>query len=104
MFLFCELATANKRRYDGRLQETMMPERSEWMLYGAYGKTGRLILHEALRRGHKPLLAGRDGARLEVSGGQPAWPREPYRSTTAPKCARHCQTRVVCSWPQGLTR
>ncbi len=46
----------------------MTPERSEWMLYGAYGKTGRLILDEALRRGHKPLLAGRDGARLEVLG------------------------------------
>jgi short subunit dehydrogenase-like uncharacterized protein len=38
--------------------------RSNWMLYGAYGKTGRLILDEALRRGHRPLLAGRDPARL----------------------------------------
>ncbi len=44
----------------------MTPERSEWMLYGAYGKTGRLILDEAVRRGHKPRLAGRDGPRLEV--------------------------------------
>ena len=34
------------------------------MLYGAYGSTGRLILDEALRRGHRPVLAGRDGARL----------------------------------------
>jgi len=38
--------------------------RSKWMLYGAYGKTGRLILDEALRRSHRPLLAGRDPARL----------------------------------------
>ena len=38
--------------------------RSNWMLYGAYGTTGRLILDEALRRGHRPLLAGRDPARL----------------------------------------
>jgi short subunit dehydrogenase-like uncharacterized protein len=36
------------------------------MLYGAYGSTGRLILDEALRRGHRPVLAGRDGARLAV--------------------------------------
>ena len=42
----------------------MTAARSEWMLYGAYGKTGRLILDEALRRGHRPMLAGRDGARL----------------------------------------
>jgi short subunit dehydrogenase-like uncharacterized protein len=34
------------------------------MLYGAYGSTGQLILDEALRRGHRPVLAGRDGARL----------------------------------------
>jgi short subunit dehydrogenase-like uncharacterized protein len=35
-----------------------------WMLYGAYGTTGRLILDEALRRGHRPLLAGRSASRL----------------------------------------
>jgi short subunit dehydrogenase-like uncharacterized protein len=36
------------------------------MLYGAYGTTGRMILDEALRRGHRPLLAGRDPSRLAV--------------------------------------
>jgi len=41
-----------------------MTTRSNWMLYGAYGSTGRLILDEALRRGHRPVLAGRDGAHL----------------------------------------
>lgn len=44
------------------------PTRSNWMLYGAYGSTGRLILDEALRRGHRPVLAGRDGAQLSVLG------------------------------------
>lgn len=34
------------------------------MLYGAYGFTGRLIVEEATRRGHRPLLAGRDAERL----------------------------------------
>jgi len=38
------------------------------MLYGAYGSTGRLILEEALRRGHRPLLAGRDAAKLSALG------------------------------------
>jgi short subunit dehydrogenase-like uncharacterized protein len=38
------------------------------MLYGAYGRTGRLILEEALRRGHKPVVAGRDGAQLTALG------------------------------------
>jgi saccharopine dehydrogenase (NAD+, L-lysine-forming) len=42
--------------------------RSNWILYGAYGTTGRLILDESLRRGHRPLLAGRDPARLRALG------------------------------------
>src|SRR3954469_1742105 len=50
-------------------QRTMTsPTPSNWMLYGAYGTTGRLILDEALRRGHRPLLAGRDGAQLSALG------------------------------------
>jgi short subunit dehydrogenase-like uncharacterized protein len=41
--------------------------RSNWILYGAYGRSGLLILDIALRRGHRPLLAGRDSARLSES-------------------------------------
>lgn len=35
-----------------------------WMLYGAYGFTGKLITGEASRRGYQPILAGRDQERL----------------------------------------
>lgn len=31
-----------------------------WILYGANGVTGRIVLAEALRRGHRPIVAGRD--------------------------------------------
>lgn len=31
----------------------------KWMIYGANGYTGRLVVDEALRRGLKPTLAGR---------------------------------------------
>jgi short subunit dehydrogenase-like uncharacterized protein len=34
-----------------------------WMIYGAYGYTGQLIAREAVRRGHHPILAGRDAAK-----------------------------------------
>ncbi len=37
-----------------------------WMIYGAYGFTGRLIVEAALRRGHRPILAGRDGDRVKA--------------------------------------
>ena len=35
-----------------------------WIIYGAYGYTGELVAREAVRRGHRPVLAGRDAARL----------------------------------------
>ncbi len=37
---------------------------ANWLLYGAYGYTGRLVIEEAVRRGHKPVLAGRNVAKL----------------------------------------
>ena len=36
-----------------------------WLLYGASGYTGRLIAEEAVRRGHRPVLAGRSQEKLE---------------------------------------
>jgi short subunit dehydrogenase-like uncharacterized protein len=35
-----------------------------WLLYGATGRTGTLIAEEAVARGHRPTLAGRDPERL----------------------------------------
>ncbi|TWP48863.1 saccharopine dehydrogenase [Lentzea tibetensis] len=35
-----------------------------WMLYGANGYTGRLIADLAVRRGHRPILAGRTAAKV----------------------------------------
>src|SRR5688572_19213897 len=35
-----------------------------WMIYGATGYTGRLIVQEAVARGHKPILAGRNAEAL----------------------------------------
>ncbi|OJT16299.1 hypothetical protein BO221_50730 [Archangium sp. Cb G35] len=37
----------------------------QWMIYGATGFTGRLLAEEAVRRGFRPVLAGRSGAKLE---------------------------------------
>ena len=36
----------------------------EWMIYGANGFTGQLIAEAAVRRGHKPGLAGRSAEKL----------------------------------------
>src|SRR5262245_47894331 len=39
-----------------------------WILYGATGVTGTLIAEEAIRRGHKPILAGRSPEALALLG------------------------------------
>jgi short subunit dehydrogenase-like uncharacterized protein len=40
----------------------------QWLLYGATGRTGTLIAEQAVARGHRPLLAGRDPDRLRRLG------------------------------------
>ncbi len=39
-------------------------ERTRLMIYGAYGYTGDLVVREAVNRGLRPVLAGRDAVRL----------------------------------------
>lgn len=46
------------------------PAHTGWALYGATGLTGRLLLERAVARGHRPMLVGRDGAKL-AAGAQP---------------------------------
>lgn len=46
-----------------------MPQDLPWMLYGANGYTGRLIAEEAVRRGSRPVLAGRDSAKIAALAG-----------------------------------
>lgn len=36
----------------------------QWIIYGAYGYTGALVAHKAVRRGQRPLLAGRSEQKL----------------------------------------
>ena len=43
------------------------PEFPRWMIYGANGYTGEMIAREAVRRGFRPVLAGR---RQETVGSQ----------------------------------
>lgn len=37
---------------------------AQWLIYGATGYTGKLIAQEAVRRGHKPVLAARSAQHL----------------------------------------
>ena len=41
------------------------PDARPWLLYGASGYTGELIAREAVRRGMRPILAGRSRSKIE---------------------------------------
>jgi len=42
----------------------------KWMIYGANGYSGRLIVEEAQKRGMQPILAGRSGESIEVMSAE----------------------------------
>ena len=42
----------------------------KWLIYGATGYTGRLVVEEAVRRGHRPVLAGRSTEKLAAIGDE----------------------------------
>ena len=39
-----------------------------WMIYGAYGVTGQMVVQEAVRQGLRPVLAGRSETKLKEMG------------------------------------
>lgn len=61
---------------------------ASFVVFGSYGYTGRLVVAEALARGHRPLLAGRDAARVETQARQHGLP----------------WTAVALDEPEGLAR
>ncbi len=38
---------------------------SKWLIYGANGYTGALVVEEALKRGHRPVIAGRSEKKIK---------------------------------------
>ncbi len=44
--------------------------RENFLIYGAYGYTGRLIVELAVQRGYKPVVGGRDSAKTQALAAQ----------------------------------
>jgi short subunit dehydrogenase-like uncharacterized protein len=65
-----------------------MAERN-WMIYGATGYTGTLIAEEAVRRGHRPILAGRNRAKLEPVAARLGLPLRSFELGDGPSIAAH---------------
>ena len=55
----------------------------EWMIYGANGYTGELIAREAARRGDKPIIAGRNAAKIQALAAELELPHRVFDAVTA---------------------
>lgn len=56
----------------------MASDISNWMIYGANGYTGELIAREVVRRGQRPILAGRSRAAMDRLAGELACPARSF--------------------------
>jgi short subunit dehydrogenase-like uncharacterized protein len=59
------------------------------MIYGANGYTGRLIAREAVRRGLKPILAGRNRDEIAHLSGELGLPRRVFELSSAKEIERN---------------
>lgn len=79
---------------------------AHWMLYGANGYTGELIAREAVSRGMRPILAGRDGHAVENLGRELRCPTRVFRLDSADSIATQLgDVRAIlnCAGPFSAT-
>src|SRR5215207_4129186 len=69
---------------------------ADFLLYGSYGYTGRLIAERARELGLTPLLAGRDAAQVQAQAAELGFPHRAFGlDDTAALEAALRETRVV---------
>jgi short subunit dehydrogenase-like uncharacterized protein len=80
------------------------PDQQVWIIYGAYGFTGRLVVEAALRSGHRPVLAGRDARQLAAMAASTGLAVMPLSldDPAALQAAVHSKSLVFM--PQGRSR
>ena len=83
-----------------------MDQVPSWLLYGAYGYTGRRIAEEACRRGMRPVLAGRDAAKVDALAARLQCPERVFLLDSPESIAGHlADVRAVlhCAGPFSAT-
>ncbi|MFO1517449.1 MAG: saccharopine dehydrogenase NADP-binding domain-containing protein [Lysobacterales bacterium] len=76
------------------------------LLYGANGYTGKLIAHEAVRQGLKPVLAGRNRAALDALAQELGLTRRVFGLERADEIARNLEGMALvlnCAGPFSAT-
>ncbi len=78
----------------------------DWMIYGANGYTGELIAREAARRGLKPVLGGRNRARIEALAAELGLPCRVFALGAPEGTAHHLHDIALvlhCAGPFSAT-
>lgn len=76
------------------------------MVYGAYGYTGELVAREAARRGLKPMLAGRDAAKVQALADELGLPHRAFALDDADDVRRNLDGVALvlhCAGPFSAT-
>lgn len=79
---------------------------SSWLLYGANGYTGQLIAREAVRRGMRPVLAGRSREKIAKLAAQldcPSMVFDVDDHTSLVSALQRCESVLNCAGPFSLT-
>src|SRR5512138_1868023 len=79
---------------------------SSWLLYGANGYTGELIAREAVRRGLRPVLAGRSREKIEGLASELDCPHLVFSvddHTALVSALQGVQAILNCAGPFSLT-
>ncbi|MGD9646884.1 MAG: trans-acting enoyl reductase family protein [Pirellulales bacterium] len=84
----------------------MTHEQAPWMIYGATGYTGELTAREAVRRGQRPVLAGRNRDKVEKLGHELGCPTRAFGLDSADAIAGQLRDIAVvlhCAGPFSAT-
>jgi len=78
----------------------------KWLIYGAYGFTGAWIAREAVRRGLRPILAGRRTSPLEQLADELGGERRAFdlsQPTVVKEAVKDCRLVLNCAGPFSQT-
>lgn len=73
------------------------------MIYGAYGYTGKLVVREALAQGRRPILAGRDEAKLKALAEEHQLPFKTFSTGEAAEHLDDVRLMINCAGPFAST-
>jgi len=79
---------------------------ARWMIYGANGYTGELIAREAAARGHRPILAGRNGDKVRALASELGLEARSFGLDQPEETAGHiqgCGLVLNCAGPFSAT-